>query len=107
MVQGFKELETDTEVSEFTNKLLICAVKSRSELLEDPPSHFLWVFIPLSIASVFGNSVLLLLFNETSMLVIFDGRLGCLQLKVMLFFPQTDSAGRLCRFLCANMTPKF
>lgn len=40
------------------------------------------------------------------MFIIFHGRLSCLLLKVMLFFPQTDSIGSLCRFLCTQMTPR-
>lgn len=53
MVQGFKELKAETDVLEFINKLLNCAVKNREEFLGDPPPHVLLpVFIPFSIASV-------------------------------------------------------
>ena len=69
-----------------------------------PPPTTLFLSL-LSFASVFENSVLLLVFNETSMFIIFDSRLGCLQFKAMLFCPHTDSTGSLRRFLCTKMTP--
>lgn len=108
MVQGFKELKAETDVLEFINKPLNCAVKEQIRVPRgSTPALSSSCLYPTFHCLCFENSILLLVFNETRMFIIFDGRLSCLQLKVMLFCPQTDSAGSLFRFFCIKMTPKF